>query len=154
MAGRECQPNVKFTSKDVAKLQVVYGHGIENYMNDAPVDVGVKNTGNPANPFRGVTLPVLGVVSFIDHTWSPRFSSSAGYSLVNIQNADGQEPMAFHQGHYALGNLLFYPVKQVMVGTEFQFGRRVNFSDGFNTNDDRLQFSVRYDWAKAFGFDR
>ena len=109
---------------------------------------------NPAAPIKGVALPVLGVVAFVDHTWSPRFSSSAGYSLVNIENANGDLPQAFHQGHYAVGNLLFYPVKQVMVGTEFQFGRRVNFADGFNTNDYRLQFSVRYDWAKAFGFDR
>ena len=43
-------------------------------------------------------------------------------------------------------------MKQVMVGMEFQFGRRVNFSDGFNTNDYRLQFSVRYDWAKGVWF--
>jgi len=152
--GVNVSSNIKFTSRDVAKLSVVYGQGIENYMNDAPVDVGIQKTGNPANPITGVALPVLGVVSFVDHTWSPRFSSSAGYSMVNIQNADGDLPSAFHQGHYAVGNLLFYPVKQLMVGTEFQFGRRVNFADGFNTNDYRLQFSVRYDWAKAFGFDR
>jgi len=153
-AGVNVSSSIKFTSRDVAKLSLVYGQGIENYMNDAPVDVGVQETGNPANPIKGVALPVLGVVSFIDHTWSPRFTSSAGYSMVNIQNADGQLASAFHQGHYAVGNLLFYPVKQVMMGTEFQFGRRVNFADGFNTNDYRIQFSVRYDWAKAFGFDR
>ncbi len=152
--GVNVSSNLKFTSKDIAKLQVVYGHAIENYMNDAPVDVGIQTTGNPASPIKGVPLPVLGVVSFIDHTWSPRFTSSAGYSLVNIQNADGDLPSAFHQGDYAVGNLLFYPVKQVMIGTEFQFGRRVNFANGFNTNDYRLQFSFRYDWAKAFGFDR
>jgi hypothetical protein len=153
-AGVNVSSNIKFTSRDVAKLSVVYGQGIENYMNDAPVDVGIQKTNNPASPIKGAALPVLGVVSFVDHTWSPRFSSSAGYSLVNIQNANGDLPTAFHQGHYAVGNLLFYPVKQVMMGTEFQFGRRVNFADGFNTNDYRLQFSVRYDWAKAFGFDR
>jgi len=152
--GVNVSSNLKFTSRDVAKLSVVYGQGVENYMNDAPVDVGIQKTLNPANPIKGVALPVLGVVSFIDHTWSPRFSTSAGYSMVNIQNANGDLPSAYHQGHYAVGNLLFYPVEQVMMGTEFQFGRRVNFNDGFNTNDYRLQFSVRYDWAKAFGFDR
>ena len=151
--GINTSSNIKFTPKDVAKLQVVYGHGIENYMNDAPVDVGIQSTpGNPVAPIKGVALPVLGLVAFVDHTWSQRFASSAGYSMVNIENPDGDLSTAFHQGHYALGNLLFYPVKQLMVGSEFQFGRRVNFSDGFNTNDYRLQFSVRYDWAKAFGF--
>ncbi len=74
--------------------------------------------------------------------------------MVNIENADADLLSAFHQGHYAVGNLLFYPVKELMVGTEFQFGRRVNFADGFNTNDYRLQFSFRYDWAKAFGLNR
>jgi hypothetical protein len=152
--GVNVSSNLKFNQNNIGKFSVVYGHGIENYMNDAPVDVGVQTTGNPTNPIEGVALPVLGVVSFLDHNWSPRFTTSVGYSMVNIENADGDLPSAYHQGHYAVGNLLFYPVKQVMIGSEFQFGRRVNFADGFNTNDYRLQFSFRFDWAKAFGFDR
>lgn len=152
--GVNLSSNLKFNPANVGKFQVVYGDGIENYMNDAPVDVGIQSTPNKPIPIKGVALPVLGVVAFLDHTWSPRFASSAGYSIVDIDNSDGQLPSAFHQGHYAVGNLLFYPVKQVMIGSEFQFGRRVNFNDGFNTNDYRLQFSFRYDWAKAFGVDR
>jgi len=86
--GVNASSNLKFTPKDVAKLQVVYGHGIENYMNDAPIDIGIKNTpNNPVAPIEGVALPVLGVVAFVDHTWSPRFASSASYSLVNIENS-------------------------------------------------------------------
>lgn len=153
--GVNVSSNVKFNPNNVGKFSVVYGHGIENYMNDAPVDVGVQaNPSNPNTPIKGVALPVLGVVSFLDHNWSPRFTTSVGYSMVNIENSNGDLPSAYHQGHYAVGNLLFYPVKQVMMGSEFQFGRRVNFADGFNTNDYRLQFSFRYDWAKAFGIDR
>ena len=66
--------NLKLSKTNVAKLAFAYGHGIENYMNDAPVDVGVAT--NPPNspvPLKGVALPVLGVVSFLDHTWSERF---------------------------------------------------------------------------------
>jgi hypothetical protein len=144
--------NVQLGRKDVGKFEVVYGHGIENYMNDAPVDIGIQNNfGNPVSPVKGVALPVLGVVFFIDHNWSQRFQSSAGYSMVNIQNSDADLPAAYHQGHYALANILFHPVKAVTVGSEFQFGRRVNFSDGFNTNDYRVQFSFKYDWSKTFG---
>jgi hypothetical protein len=29
---------------------------------------------------------------------------------------------------------------------------RVNFSDGFNVNDYKMQFSFKYDWAKGFEF--
>src|SRR5580658_1676612 len=39
--------NLNLSKKNVAKLAFVYGSGIENYMNDAPVDVGVAT--NPPN---------------------------------------------------------------------------------------------------------
>jgi len=149
--GINTSSNIKFTKKDTGRFSVVYGEGIENYMNDAPVDVGVKNNfANPASPIKGVALPVLGVVAFLDHNWSDKFSTSAGYSMVNIDNSDAMAPNAYHQGHYALGNLLYHPVKQVTMGGEFQFGRRVNFTDGFNYNDYKMQFSFRYDWSKGF----
>jgi len=34
-----------------------------------------------------------------------------------------------------------------MMGGEFQWGRRENFSDGFTSNDYRLQFSFKYSFA-------
>jgi hypothetical protein len=145
--------NLNFTKKDVGRFEFVYGKGIENYMNDAPVDIGVQNNfSNPAAPIKGVALPVLGVVAFVDHTWSERFSSSIGYSFLNISNSNAMTATSFHQGDYALVNLLFHPVKQVTTGGEFQFGRRVNFADGFSVNDYKLQFSFRYDWSKGFEF--
>jgi len=145
--------NLNLSKKNVAKLAFVYGEGIENYMNDAPVDVGIKN--NPPNssvPIKGVALPVLGVVSFLDHTWSESFTSSVGYSMVDIQNSNAQNPSDYHQGHYAVANLLYHPIPKVTIGGEFQWGRRLNFSDGFNTNDYRMQFSFKYDWDKNFTF--
>ena len=149
--GVNVSSNLNFTKNDVGKFQVVYGEGIENYMNDAPVDIGIKNNfSNPIKPILGVPLPVLGVVAFLDHNWSERFSTSAGYSLVNITNSNAQLPSDFHQGGYALGNLLYHPIKRVTMGGEFQFGRRLNFLDGFNVNDYRVQFSFRYDWSKGF----
>ncbi|PYI98806.1 MAG: hypothetical protein DME98_02975 [Verrucomicrobia bacterium] len=33
-------------------------------------------------------------------------------------------------------------IPRVTIGGEFQFGRRTNFSDGFNANDYRMQFSI------------
>jgi DcaP outer membrane protein len=145
--------NVNITKKDVGRFAFVYGDGIQNYMNDAPIDVGVKNTpSNPLRPIEGVPLPILGLVSFIDHNWNSHFSSSIGYSLVDISNSSGETPSDYHQGHYALTNLLYHPVPPVTVGGEFQYGRRVNFSDGFNVNDYRLQFSFKYDWKKGFAF--
>jgi hypothetical protein len=108
-------------------------------MNDAPVEIGVQNNfSNPVTPIKSVPLPVLGVVSFLDHNWGERFSSAAGYSMVNIDNSNAQNPSDFHQGYYALANLIFHPVPKVTMGGEFQFGRRVNFSDGFNDKWNKL----------------
>jgi hypothetical protein len=117
-------------------------------MNDAPVDVAVANNlSNPIRPIIGKALPVLGTVSFYDHTWSDKFTSSIGYSLVNIENTTAQLPSDFRRGQYAITNLLYYPVKGVMMGGELQWGRRANRSDGFIYNDYRIQFSFKYDFA-------
>jgi hypothetical protein len=99
----------------------------------------------------GVTLPVLGVVAFIDLFWHERWSTSAGYSLVRIWNSDAQTANAFHMGQYALANLLFNPTPDSMIGVEVQWGRRNNFADGFDVNDFKLQFSFRYNFAYTLG---
>jgi hypothetical protein len=152
--GVNLSSNVKVTGNDILRLQAVYGEGIENYMNDAPADVGVKrsNSANPLRPIIGAALPVLGIVSFLDHSWNKRFGSTIGYSFVNITNSEGQTPSAFHRGHYALTNLLFYPVENVILGGEFQWGRRENNGDGFAVNDYRIQFSFKYNFSKGWSF--
>jgi hypothetical protein len=155
-AGLSLTSGLNLSKKDVAKLSFVYGHGIENYMNDAPVDVGIEftNSTNPRVPIRGVALPVTGVMAYLDHTWNKRFTSSIGYSMLNIGNADGQAVDAFHRGHYGSGNLLFYPVDRVMLGTEVIWGRRENFLDNFNSEDVHVQFSFKYNFAKEFKFNQ
>lgn len=145
--GGNLSSNLRF-DPFVARMSVVAGTAIENYMNDGTADIGIRST---TGTLDGASLPVLGLVGFIDANWSERFTSSAGYSMVNIWNSDGQTPEAFHRGHYALANLLYYPTKKLMFGPEFQFGRRVNHSDGFEVNDYRIQFSVRFNYAKTFG---
>ncbi len=151
--GVNLSSNLKFSPRDTGRFQVVYGKGIQNYMNDAPVDIGIKNNlGNPVTPIKGVALPLVGVVAFLDHNWNDKLSSAIGYSMLDIQNSDAQLPSDFHQGHYALGNLLFSPIKNVMVGSEFEYGRRINFSDGFNANDYRIQFSFKYNFSKGFEY--
>ena len=58
--GVSASSNVGLGKKDVVKMEVVYGHGIENYMNDAPADVApVVNPGNARTPVTGTPLPVL-----------------------------------------------------------------------------------------------
>jgi len=153
-AGLSLNSALNFGKKDVGKFSFTYGRGIQNYMNDAPVDVGIAlNPGGGARvPIKGVALPMTGLMAYLDHTWNKRFSSSLGYSMLNISNSNGQAPDAFHRGHYASGNLLFYPVDNVMVGAEVIWGRRENSLDGFKSDDVHLQFSFKYNFKKEFKF--
>jgi outer membrane DcaP-like protein len=153
-AGVNLTSNLRFGENDTGRFAFVFGQGIQNYMNDAPVDVGIELTpgGDPRRPIKGVALPMWSMVAFLDHNWNKRFSTAIGYSMLDIDNSNGQAPAAFHRGHYALGNLLFYPVERVMVGGELQWGRRENFLDGFKSDDFRIQFSFRYNFSKLFTF--
>ena len=150
--GINLSSNLKASSKDTVRLQFAFGEGIQNYMNDSPVDVGVVATpSDPLRPLKGEALPIIGVVAFVDHTWNEKFSTSVGYSLQDIDNSAGQAPNAFRTGHYALGNLLYYPVPNTMIGGEFQWGRRENFSDGFESDGYKVQFSFRYNFSYRLG---
>jgi hypothetical protein len=143
--------NVKFGA-DTLHLGAVYGDGVENYMNDAPIDVGTEPVlGNRRTPVRGEALPIFGLMAFYDHTWNDKWTSSGGYSRVNIDTSSGQLPSDFKIGQYAVGNLLYTPVSNVMAGGEFQWGRRDNNTDGFSSHDYRIQFSFKYNFSYKLG---
>ena len=58
--GLNLSSNLKI-AKHVARLSFVYGEGIQNYMNDAPVDIGIEsNFANPRTPIVGKALPLAG----------------------------------------------------------------------------------------------
>jgi hypothetical protein len=137
--------NLKLGAKNVLKAGYVFGEGMENYMNDAPADIAAKpRFGDPTRPIRADALPFRGLTAFYDHYWSDRWSSTAGYSELVIDNTVLQKANEFHRGQYALTDLLYYPTEDVMLGGEFQWGRRTNFGDGYHFNDYKLQFSFRF----------
>jgi hypothetical protein len=150
--GVSVSSGIKAGKKDLIHAQVIYGAGVENYFNDAPVDVGARtNLDEPLTPVTGKALPDFGMVLYLDHTWNDHFTSAIGYSRVDIQNSNLQLPEAFKIGQYASTNLLWTPVKNVLLGGEFQWGYRQNHSDGFTFNDYRLQFSAKYSFSQSFG---
>ena len=134
--------------KDVLRLQYVYGEGIENYMNDAPVDVAPElNLGNPAMPIKGKAIPMYSFTAYLDNNWTSKWSTAIGYSQLVMHNTNLQASDAFHEGEYASVNLLYSPFKSFMTGGEFQYGKRHNFSSGYNANDYRVEFSFKYSFA-------
>jgi hypothetical protein len=143
---------VKVGPNNVLRLQVIDGAGVENYFNDAPVDVSIKsNTGNAVTPVLGEALKDFGLVLYLDHTWNEKYSSAIGYSRVDISNSNGQAANAYKNGQYMSFNLLSTPAKNVMMGGEFQWAHRENNSDGFSVNDVRLQFTFKYNFSVKVG---
>ena len=150
--GISVSSNLKVSPNDTLRLQVVEGAGVENYFNDAPVDVAIKsNLPNTVTPVVGEALQDFGLVVYLDHNWNAKYSSAIGYSRVDITNSNGQSANAYKNGQYISGNLLVTPAKNVMMGGEFQYAHRENNSDGFSVNDVRLQFSFKYSFGYKIG---
>jgi len=150
--GINVSSNLKASAADTLRMQVVYGKGIQNYMNDSPVDVGiVRNPGNTRTPVTGKAIPITGIVAFLDHNWNSRMSTAVGYSGQFNDNVEGQTASSFQNGHYALGNLLYSPVPNAMVGLELQWGRRENFSDGYTNDAFKIQASFKYNFSAKIG---
>ena len=111
---------VNVGKNDVLRLQYAYGRGIENYMNDSPVDVGIQNNlSNAVTPILGKPLPITGIVLFLDHTWNAKFSSAVGYSRQDIDNTDAQAPERVQ------GRPVRARQSAVYAGAERDDGRRV-----------------------------
>jgi len=144
--------NLKVGPSDTLRVMLVQGAGIENYFNDAPIDVAVKsNPGNAVTPVVGEALGDFGLTLYFDHAWNDHVTSAVGYSRVDISNSNGQAPNAYKAGQYASGNLLFVPAKNALMGGEFLWAHRENFSDGFSVSDVRLQFVFKYSFGVKVG---
>ena len=149
--GWNASSNLKFGSS-VLRMQFTVGEGVQNEMNDSPIDIGiVNNLQNTVTPIRGEPVPIVAYSVFLDHTWSEHFTSAIGYSYQDNDNTEAQSPDAFKIGKYALGNLLYTPVPNVMMGAELQWGQRENFSDGFQSDGFKIQFSFKYNFSWKLG---
>jgi DcaP outer membrane protein len=128
----------------------VYGEGIENYMQDAPNDLGTVVTGNPSKPIDGKALPVSGIVAWIDHNWSPVCWTSLGYSTVSIDNTEtANGTTSYKKGQYALLTIGTTPFTNTMAAIEFQWGQREG-EDGFEANCTKIQVSFKYNFSTTF----
>ena len=129
------------------KTQAMYGHGIQNYVADAPTDVALQSDDrDPSTPFRGRALPLIGYFAFAELNWSKHLRSSLGYSFEQVENTDLQQSNAFRRGQYGLVNLRYYPTANIQVGIEYQYGRRDNYADGFHAIANKLQISFKIDF--------
>lgn len=149
--GFNLSTNLKLGAKDVFIGQAIFGQGIQNYMNDAPTDIGIQNDfSNTKAPIKGVALPLFSFETYLNHQWNEKFSSTIGYSAIHTENSDGQNADAFREGKYASTNLLYYPAPNMMAGMEIQWINRENYKDGWKTSATKIQFSFRYSFKQEF----
>jgi outer membrane DcaP-like protein len=130
---------------DKLKLQLVYGEGIGNYMNDGGVDLAPKDAQLEGNSAEAV--PLLGLVAYYDHYWSEQWSTSVGWSSIKLDTTKGQSGSEFETGQIAQINLLHYPTNGVMIGGELIWGEREDVSgdDGY---DLRAQLSLKVNFPR------
>ena len=139
-SGINLSGSFKTGGKDQVLGQLAYGKGIANYSNDCCTDVAPNAALND-----GEAVPLLDWLVYYDHYWNDKFSSSIGYSQNVQSNTGGQLATAQHIGEYFSANLLYYPVKNVMVGGELMSGRREN-KNGNSGEDARVQFTAKYNF--------
>ena len=136
-AGVNVSTVIKVGRRDKIKAEFTYGRGIASYLNDGGIDLG------PSSSLRATTLPIIGWLAFYDHWWSDRWSTSFGWSEERVDNTGGQTGDAFTGSGYGLVNLLFYPTKNILVGTELQYGS-IELKDGSRGSDTRIQTSFKW----------
>src|SRR4029450_12842682 len=105
--GLNFSTNLKAGTKDVIRAAFVVGAGIQNAMNDSPVDIAIENNlQNAVTPIVGKALPMTALSLFVDHSWNAKFSSAFGYSRQDMENTDAQADRGLKTREYALGNLV------------------------------------------------
>jgi hypothetical protein len=145
--GLNFSTNIKLGSSTLFRGSALYGEGIANYMNDATVDVAIDGVGANAEI---APVPLLGLVGFLEHNWSPKLATAIGYSLIDMDNLEGQSASSFSKGQYILGNLQFFPAPNYMFVVEGQWASRDNFEDDWTTNITKLQFTFKYNFSQSF----
>ena len=132
--GLNFSTNLKAGAKDVIRAAFVVGEGIENSMNDSPVDIGIENNfQNPVTPIVGEPLPMTALSLFVDHSWSAKFSSAdrvfppghrqhrrTGGQRVQDRPVRARQP-ALHAGAECDGR------RRAAVGTPDEFLGRIQF---------------------------
>jgi hypothetical protein len=149
--GLSLSSNINAGDDDVFRLQAIYGEGIQNYFNDAPVDVAAATDEVDDDLIDAQALPIFGMSAYLDHSWGGGWTSAIGYSRVDVDNSDLQTADAFAIGQYASANILWVPVEKVLMGAEFLWTRRDNNDDGFEVDDYRIQVSFKYNFGVTIG---
>ena len=94
----------------------------------------------------GKALPVLGIVAFYDRTWNDKWTSTIGYSMVDIDNSDGQAADAFKTGPLRPRQPALLPDLELLPGPRGPVGQARELRGRLHVDDFRIQFSAKYNF--------
>lgn len=136
----------KFPGKDTFVYQGAYGDGISRYLQDT------SGLGIDAAPSGGLNphldaVPAVGTYGGYQHYWFEKLRSSAVFGFLQTENTPAQTGSSFHRSEYSAVNLIWSPISQLSLGTEFLYGWRVN-KDTSTANAPRIQVSMKYNFMQ------
>ena len=132
--------------KDNFVYQGAYGNGISRYLQDTSglgIDAAVISAQRPALE----AVPAVGVYGGYQHFWMSKLRSSAVFGFLQTENTPAQTSSSFHRSEYIATNLIWSPLPQLSLGTEFLYGWRVNKNNSTG-NAPRIQLSAKYNFMQ------
>lgn len=127
--------------------QIVYGEGIENYIQDLNGN-GYDLVNNPNRSGRLQTLPAMGWLAGLRINFSPNWQMNAAYSQVSIWDKNdyfAQAPETYRLSQYIVGNLFYRISPAFQVGVEYLYGTRKNVNHELG-HANRAQMMVQFNF--------
>ena len=122
--------------RDRIYVQATFGEGIGSFINDGSFNLAPQDS-------RADAIPLFSMIAFYDHYWNDRWSTTFGYSRLDMDTRNQQLPSEFRQGQYGVVNLLHDPAEDLTLGIEGTYRRR-QLIDGTSAPSYRIKFAIQY----------
>lgn len=127
--------------------QIVYGEGIENYIQDITGD-GYDLVPNPNYTGELQTLPAMGWMAGVTVNITNKWQMNGAYSQVRMWNKNGyfaQAPDTYKLSKYIVANLFYNITPALNVGAEYLYGTRENANNSMaNANCAQMMIQLNF----------
>jgi hypothetical protein len=130
-----------FNKKDNFRFMTGYLDGASRYLLDVSSTAPSVAYDSTLTQFE--LIKAYGGFGAFQHWWTDNLRSNFVYSVATIDNPVYSGPTVARQTQYGAVNLLYSPWPDVDIGTEFQYGKRID-ADGHSGKQTRIQSSVIY----------
>jgi hypothetical protein len=139
LAGQVAVP--LFNNKDNFRFQTAYVDGASRYILET--SAASPSTAYDSTLTQYDTIKAYGGFGAFQHWWTDKLRTNIVFGALQIDNPTYSGPAALAGTRYGAVNLLYSPWTDVDIGTEFQYGRRID-ADGRSGYQTRIQSSLIY----------